>query len=260
VSRSGRAVKPTEKIRDAGNTAPAKRVAPVPPQGQPAPKRVQRGSRLVCHHDDDDDEPPALEDCSDDEEEAEDNDGEEAYERTKVFGDKDREDHKHKKKEERSGDLKVVFTQEKGRINPHTQEPEDGWWCEICRYVFTFTLNVTHITNFVNSRANDVPTNQCFFKGSVSTRRTHIARNAKCHFPIYRDRCKERGIKMHDRAIPPNCKATDDLQKTLDASLTPKIPEFTKTGLMDYIVELIVSEDEVSFFFCNRDLGCSCHR
>lgn len=241
VSRSGRAVKPTEKIRNAGNTAPAKaakRVAPVPPQGQPAPKRVQRGS-----HDDDDDEPPALEDCSDDEEEAE-----EAYERTKVFGDKDREDRKHKKKEERSGDLKVVFTQEKGRINPHTQEPEDGWWCEICRYVFTFTLNVTRITN-VNLRANDVPTNHCFFKGSVSTRRTHIARNAKCHFPIYRDRCNERGIKMHDRAIPPNCKATDEAQQTLDASLTAKIPEFTKTGLMDYIVELIVSEDEVSVFF-----------
>ncbi|KAG1787676.1 uncharacterized protein HD556DRAFT_1312569 [Suillus plorans] len=45
VSRSGRAVKPTEKIRNAGNTAPAKaakRVPPVPPQGQPAPKRVQR--------------------------------------------------------------------------------------------------------------------------------------------------------------------------------------------------------------------------
>jgi hypothetical protein len=93
---------------------------------------VQRGSRLVRHHDDDDDEPPALEDCSDDEEEAADNDKEEAYERTKVFGDKDREDHKHKKKEEHSGDLKV-----------DTQEPEDGWWCEICRYVFTFTLNVT---------------------------------------------------------------------------------------------------------------------
>jgi hypothetical protein len=54
---------------------------------------------------------------------------------------------------------------------------------------------------------------------------------------------------MHDRAIPPNCKATDESQKTLDASLTPKIPEFTKTSLMDYIVELIVSEDKVSVFF-----------
>ncbi|KAG2036562.1 hypothetical protein BDR03DRAFT_1011522 [Suillus americanus] len=49
---------------------------------------------------------------------------------------------------------------------------------------------------------------------------------------------------MHDRAIPPNCKATNEAQKMLDASFTPGIPEFTKTGLMDYIVELIVSEDK----------------
>jgi hypothetical protein len=100
---------------------------------------VQSGSCLVRHHDDDYDnnnnEPPALEDCSDDEEETKDNDKEEAYERTKAFGDEDWKDHKHKKKEEHSGDLKVVFTQEKGCINPHTQERKDGWWCEICRYI-----------------------------------------------------------------------------------------------------------------------------
>jgi hypothetical protein len=100
---------------------------------------VQSGSHLVRHHDDDynnnNNEPPALEDCSDDEEEAEDNDKEEAYERTKAFGDKDHKDCKHKKKEECSGDLKVVFTQKMGRINLHTQECKDGWWCEICRYI-----------------------------------------------------------------------------------------------------------------------------
>jgi hypothetical protein len=50
---------------------------------------------------------------------------------------------------------------------------------------------------------------------------------------------------MHDRAIPPSCKATEGAQQTLDGSLATKIPEFTKSGLMDYIVELIVSEDEV---------------
>ena len=50
-------------------------------------------------------------------------------------------------------------------------------------------------------RANQVPLHQCFFKGSISTRRTHIARNPS-HFPLYRDRCNSRGIKMHDRAIP----------------------------------------------------------
>jgi hypothetical protein len=131
--RSGRAVKPTEKIREAVNTAPAKRSAPAAPQGQPAPKRVQTGSRLVHHHDDDDgDEPPALENFSDDEEEDEDN-KDEAYERTKAFGDEDRKHRKQTKKDERSADLKTIFTQEKGRINPHTQEREDGWWCEICK-------------------------------------------------------------------------------------------------------------------------------
>jgi hypothetical protein len=112
---------------------------------------------------------------------------------------------------------------------------------------FTLTLNVMHITN-VNSRANDVPTNQCFFKGSVSTCCTHIACNAKYHFPAYHDCCKERGIQMHEQAIPPDCKDRVQ-QQTLDASLMPKIPEFTKSGLMDYTIELIMSEDEVSDFF-----------
>jgi hypothetical protein len=131
--RSGRAVKPTEKIREAVNTAPAKRSAPAVPQSQPAPKRVQTGTRLVHHDDDDDDdEPPALEDFSDDEEEDSDEDNkDEAYERTKVFGDEDRNHHKQMKKDECSADLKTIFMQEKGRINPHTQEREDGWWCEI---------------------------------------------------------------------------------------------------------------------------------
>jgi hypothetical protein len=36
-------------------------------------------------------------------------------------------------------------------------------------------------------------------------------------------------------------------QRTLDVSLTPRIPQFTKAGLMEYIIELIVSEDDVSF-------------
>ncbi|KAG1824515.1 uncharacterized protein BJ212DRAFT_1295664 [Suillus subaureus] len=49
---------------------------------------------------------------------------------------------------------------------------------------------------------------------------------------------------MHNRAIPPSCKATKGAQRMLDGSLATKIPEFTKSGLMDYIVELIVSEDE----------------
>ena len=36
-------------------------------------------------------------------------------------------------------------------------------------------------------------------------------------------------------------------QQTLDGNLVPHVPPFTKSGLTDYIVELIVTEDEVSF-------------
>ena len=36
-------------------------------------------------------------------------------------------------------------------------------------------------------------------------------------------------------------------QQTLDGNLVPRVPPFTKLGLTDYIVELIVTEDEVSF-------------
>jgi hypothetical protein len=177
--------------------------------------------------DDKEEEAPPLEDFTDDEEDNE-NENEEAYQKTKKLGDQDREDRKSLKKDERSADLTTVFTFEKGRINPHTQERENGWWCEVCK-------------------ANNVPLHQCFFKGGISTRRTHIARHPKCHYPIYHDRCKERGIRMHNRAIPRDCQATDS-QATLDGSLTPKIPAFSKSGLMDYIVELIVAEDEVSSF------------
>jgi len=49
---------------------------------------------------------------------------------------------------------------------------------------------------------------------------------------------------MHPRAIPRDYE-TDSAQATLDGVLVPKVPAFTKSGLMDYIVELIVSEDEV---------------
>lgn len=198
IHRSGRASKPTEKIREAVDSVPAKRRAlAVPPQDAPAPKRAHPAPKRALtsasskgeEEADDDDDAPELEDVIDDEE---DTTAEEAYQRMKKYGDQDRDDRKSLKKDERSADLTTIFTAEKGRINPHTQEHEDGWWCEVCK-------------------ANGVPLQQCFLKGGVSTRRTHIARNPKCHFPIYQERCAQRGITMHDRAIPHECKTTDQL-------------------------------------------------
>ena len=53
---------------------------------------------------------------------------------------------------------------------------------------------------------------------------------------------------MNERAIPKSAQTSNRHQQTLDASLTPKVPQFTKAGLMDYIVELIVSEDKAFQF------------
>jgi hypothetical protein len=115
---------------------------------------------------------------------------EEAYQQMKKLSNQDHKDHKSLKKDECSADLTTVFTFEKDRLNPHTQEHEEGWWCEVCK-------------------ANNVVLHQCFFKGSISTRHMHIAHNPKCHFPVYQDRCKQCGVAIHDHAIPHNCKTTD---------------------------------------------------
>lgn len=83
------------------------------------------------------------------------------------------------------------------------------------------------------------------------------------HFDIYKEHCEKLGIAMNLRAIPDD-KASDGLQfviiyydgsmdginilfsqQVLDGVLQPKIPQFTKQGLLEYIIELIVCEDEV---------------
>ena len=94
IRHSGRAVKPTEKIRETATSIPAKRSAPGPPRGALAPKRAFAGTGSKEHEDEDEDEEeeaPPLEDFTDDEDENE-NENEEAYQRSKKLGDQDRED------------------------------------------------------------------------------------------------------------------------------------------------------------------------
>ena len=84
-----------------------------------------------------------------------------------------------------------------------------------------------------------------------------ICRNPEIHFPIYKCCCKEQGVLMHKCAIPVSSKElggryvfihshliTTDFficrQKTLDENLAPWMPPFTKSGLTDYIIKLIV--------------------
>jgi hypothetical protein len=125
-----------------------------------------------------------------------DNDAEEAYLRTKALGDADHQvGHFHHdstylirsnlhckarrttRKTDRTADLRTIYTEELGRINKDTGIPEDGWWCNICRYVeldvVLFSLSV--YTHTLLTRDAGLPARQSFLRGNISTRRTHIS-------------------------------------------------------------------------------------
>ncbi|KAG2074588.1 hypothetical protein BDR04DRAFT_1115458 [Suillus decipiens] len=133
IHRSGHAVKPTEKIQETASSIPAKQSAVGPPA--PIPKKALMHTRNEeCDNNDSyeydaKEEAPPLEDFTDNEEDDE-NKNEEAYQKMKKLGDQDHEDHKSLKKVEHSANLTMIFTFEKDCINLHTQECENGWWCE----------------------------------------------------------------------------------------------------------------------------------
>jgi hypothetical protein len=62
---------------------------------------------------------------------------------------------------------------------------------------------------------------------------------------VYKQRCDAASITMHPHAIPPGEEHLTATQTTLDANLIAKPPMFTKEGLLKYIMELVVMEDEV---------------
>ncbi|KAF7333887.1 hypothetical protein MSAN_02401300 [Mycena sanguinolenta] len=86
----------------------------------------------------------------------------------------------------------------------------------------------------------------CFLTGSVSTLRSHIARHDD-HFQTYRARCEKLDIPMHPRAIPESdSSGSKEVQGTLDGIVAtkPRPPVFTSEGLRDFLIEMIVTQDE----------------
>ncbi|KAG1851982.1 hypothetical protein C8R48DRAFT_676238 [Suillus tomentosus] len=210
---SGRPVKPSAKAREAASSAiPAKcsGTTTMPPATKrllvSATSSSTIGDNDGGSDDDDDDDGDKDESFVADSGDEEAKEAEEAYQQIKAFGDADRDVRKSLKKDERTADLRLIFTEEKGHKNTHTGESEDGWWCNVCKEANVLTCLPSH-------REANVPLQNCFFKGSISTRRTHIARNPNCHFPIYKSRCEEKGIIMHERAIPLNVKAFQIVDK-----------------------------------------------
>ena len=49
-----------------------------------------------------------------------------------------------------SADLKTVFTEVKGHVNPHTGDIEDRWSCNVCRYtVFKYLVEHYFIDYYI---------------------------------------------------------------------------------------------------------------
>ncbi|KAF8810837.1 hypothetical protein BYT27DRAFT_7024336, partial [Phlegmacium glaucopus] len=105
-----------------------------------------------------------------------------------------------------TADIRTIFKRDKEYVNPETGATEDGHWCTLCH-------NAGHVK-------------------------------------IYTERCKKLGIVTNERVYA----KSDSLesigptkQGTLDSIVTrqPRPPAFTTKGLLDYIVEFVVSEDEV---------------
>ncbi|KAJ7130799.1 hypothetical protein C8R43DRAFT_662757 [Mycena crocata] len=67
------------------------------------------------------------------------------------------------------------------------------------------------------------------------------------HFDVYKTRCEELGIVMHERAIPKTL-SSQNLQGTLDGIVVavsqPRQPAFTPDGLRDHLIEMIVTSDD----------------
>lgn len=73
------------------------------------------------------------------------------------------------------------------------------------------------------------------------------------HAKIYKERCSKLAIPMNARALPKGDSESVSRQGTLDGNVAvlPRVPPFTSAGLLDYIVELVVCEDEVCLLYWN---------
>ncbi|THU87903.1 hypothetical protein K435DRAFT_866833 [Dendrothele bispora CBS 962.96] len=84
-------------------------------------------------------------------------------------------------KASRTQDIYLVF-EKMDFASPDTNVTQVGHMCNICR-------------------KKQLPVKSCFFTGSVTSLRRHIARN-RDHYAVYKDLCEKGGITMNTTAIP----------------------------------------------------------
>ncbi|KAG1900848.1 uncharacterized protein F5891DRAFT_980056 [Suillus fuscotomentosus] len=224
---SGWPSKPSARIRDADNacglssSSGTRKRALSSAMDHPAPKKVAVAMQILSPLDLEDEDIPSMPDLGESS----------ADELIPQPEDNDEADEAKSKnggttltlsKSECTADVRTIFT-----------HLPDGWVCILCKDA-------------------GQPVQKHTFRGGTSTLHTHIVHHKKSHFQVYKERCDAAGITMHSCAIPPREDVTImqmQMQMTLDGKLVCKPPAFTKEGLLEYIMELIVTEDEVRRFF-----------
>ncbi|KAJ6555452.1 hypothetical protein DFH09DRAFT_1318236 [Mycena vulgaris] len=129
-----------------------------------------------------------------------------------------------------TANIGTVFTRVKERKNPKTGNLDDGSLYKICVYVVSIILLIDLSVLLVTRER------KTFMTGSVTSLRLHIARH-KAHYEIYKARCEKLGIEVDEHVIP---RALEGVVVS-----TPRPPPFPTRGLLDFITELVVTQDEI---------------
>ncbi|KAF8270572.1 hypothetical protein EI94DRAFT_1798065 [Lactarius quietus] len=148
------------------------------------------------------------------------------YESLEAMADADNQAVTTKPREECTADIRLLFYCEKKYIHPITGKSLDGHWCKVCQ------------------ADPSVKETSCFLTGSTSSLHMHIARN---HVDLYRKHCKAFGVEPHPHTL---FRSPTESSMERCCHLRGQGPIFTSAGVMDYIIKLVILEDEA---FCLVD-------
>jgi hypothetical protein len=76
-------------------------------------------------------------------------------------------------------------------------------------------------------------------------------RNFTTHGKVYLEKCKEAGIKPVAAALGQQSQVSaslQDAQANIDG-FVKSVPKWSKEGLLEHIIDLVVSDNQVSFYF-----------
>ncbi|KIM78165.1 hypothetical protein PILCRDRAFT_11388 [Piloderma croceum F 1598] len=123
-------------------------------------------------------------------------------------------------KVEHTADMCTIFKLDDQCTNPDTGSIERGHWCTVCK--------------------------KALVEPSVSSLKAYPHCDHTSPKKIYKEHCTKLGISMNARALPKDTNQSLSRQGTLDSAIVvqPRMPPFTTAGLLDYIIELVVSEDK----------------